>query len=227
LFGEWERGRRPGTSSSNPSTGDRCKNRPAERAVRHKDFSTAVMGVFHCARLLLQRYIAQSINHRSLYAFLFFVWRTLICAKYFRILRNFLKFISSGWVCQGIEWYKLRIYGDLWEDTGTVGLSLKINQAIDSCFRSPWVQFTDIGGVCMPFLNPNFTLVPSDHLLLDCAPNLGPLISCWRINYFENCWYESVRILEVLKLLFQQFLNLSSSQRDMSGPILETLSNNR
>ncbi len=31
----------------------------------------------------------------------------------------------------------------------------------------------------------------------------------------------------VLKLLFQQFLNLSSSQRDMSGPILGALSNNR
>jgi hypothetical protein len=27
-------------------------------------------------------------------------------------------------------------------------------------------------------------------------------------------------ILEVLKLLFQLFLDLSSSQRDMSGPIL-------
>ncbi len=36
-----------------------------------------------------------------------------------------------------------------------------------------------------------------------------------------------VKILEVLKLLFQQFLNLSISQRDMSGPILEDLSNNR
>ncbi len=49
--------------------------------------------------------------------------------------------------------------------------------------------------------------VPSDHLLLDSAFNLGPL--------------------KVLKLLFQQFLNLSSSQRDMSGPILGDLSNNR
>ncbi len=69
--------------------------------------------------------------------------------------------------------------------------------------------------------------VPSDHLLLDSAPNLGPLISRWETNKFENCWYESVRILEVLKLLFQQFLNLSNSQRDMSCPILGALSNNR
>jgi hypothetical protein len=65
------------------------------------------------------------------------------------------------------------------------------------------------------------------HLLLDSVPNLGPLISCWEINKFENCWYKSVRILEVLSLLFQQSLNLSSSQRDMSRPILGALSKNR
>ncbi len=59
------------------------------------------------------------------------------------------------------------------------------------------------------------------------CPNLGPRISRWEINKFENCWYKSVRIFEALKLLFQQFLNLSSSQRDISGPILGTLSNNR
>jgi hypothetical protein len=62
---------------------------------------------------------------------------------------------------------------------------------------------------------------------LNSAPNLGPLISRCDINKFENCWYKSVRIFEVLKLLFQQFLNLSSSQRDISGPILGDLSNNR
>ncbi len=50
--------------------------------------------------------------------------------------------------------------------------------------------------------------------------------SRWEINKFENCWYKSVKILEVLKLLFQQFLNLSSSQLDMSGPILGDLSKN-
>jgi hypothetical protein len=69
--------------------------------------------------------------------------------------------------------------------------------------------------------------LPYDHLLLDSVPNLGPLISCWEIKQFENCWYKSVRILEVLKLLFQQFLNWSSSQWDVSGPILGDLSNNR
>jgi hypothetical protein len=69
--------------------------------------------------------------------------------------------------------------------------------------------------------------IPPDHQSLDSAPNLGPLISCWEINNFKNCWYKSVRILEVLKLLFQQFLHFSCSQQDMSGPILGTLSNNR
>jgi hypothetical protein len=44
---------------------------------------------------------------------------------------------------------------------------------------------------------------PPDHLLLDRAPNLGPLVSRYNTNKFENCWYESVRILEVLKPLFR------------------------
>jgi hypothetical protein len=65
-----------------------------------------------------------------------------------------------------------------------------------------------------------------DHLLLNSAPNLGPLISRWKINKFENCSYKSVRILEVLKLLLQQFLSLSSSQRDVGGPILGDLMSN-
>ncbi len=47
--------------------------------------------------------------------------------------------------------------------------------------------------------------IPPDHLLLDSATNLGPLISRWEINKLKNCWYKSVMILEVLnKLLFQQ-----------------------
>jgi hypothetical protein len=55
------------------------------------------------------------------------------------------------------------------------------------------------------------TLGTPNHLLLDSAPNLGPLLSRWEINKFSNWWYKSVRILVVLRLLFQQFLNLSSS----------------
>ncbi len=69
--------------------------------------------------------------------------------------------------------------------------------------------------------------LPPNHLWLDSAPNLGPLISRWEINKFENCWYKSVGIIEVLKILFHQFLNLSSSRRDMSGQILGGVSSNR
>ncbi len=29
----------------------------------------------------------------------------------------------------------------------------------------------------------------TDYLLLDSAPNFGPLISRWKINKFENCWF--------------------------------------
>jgi hypothetical protein len=29
--------------------------------------------------------------------------------------------------------------------------------------------------------------LPSDHLLLDRSPNLGPLISRWELEKFENC----------------------------------------
>ncbi len=30
-------------------------------------------------------------------------------------------------------------------------------------------------------------MLPPGHALLDSAPNLGPLISRWEINKFENC----------------------------------------
>ncbi len=69
-------------------------------------------------------------------------------------------------------------------------------------------------------------IYPRSPIIGQCF-NLVPLISRWEINKFENCWYNSVRISEVLKLLFRQFLNLSSFQGDMSGPILGNLSNSR
>jgi hypothetical protein len=55
---------------------------------------------------------------------------------------------------------------------------------------------------------------PRSPLLLDSAPNLGPLISRWEINKFENCWYKIVRILEVLKLLFQQIFLICQVPND-------------
>jgi hypothetical protein len=66
-----------------------------------------------------------------------------------------------------------------------------------------------------------------DHLLLDSAPNLGPLISRWELGKFKNCWNKSFRTSEILTLLYQQFSNLLISQTDMSGPRLGALSNNR
>ncbi len=43
-------------------------------------------------------------------------------------------------------------------------------------------------------------LASPDHLFLDSAYSLGPLISYWEIDKFENISYKSDRILEVLKL---------------------------
>ncbi len=69
--------------------------------------------------------------------------------------------------------------------------------------------------------------VPPDHLLLDSAPNIGPLISRWELDKFKNYWNKSFRTCKILTLLYQQFSNLLISQRDMSGPRLGSLSKNR
>ncbi len=96
----------------------------------------------------------------------------------------------------------------------------------------------------------------ADHLLLDSVPNigpiisrweldkfrnfwhksfrtskiltlLGPLISCWELDKSKNCWNKSFRSSKILTLLYNKFSNSLISQRDMSGPRLGTLSNNR
>ncbi len=69
--------------------------------------------------------------------------------------------------------------------------------------------------------------IPPDHLLLDRSPNIGPLISRWELDKFQNCWNKSLRTSNIRTLLHQQFLILLISQRDMSGPRLGALSNNR
>ncbi len=83
--------------------------------------------------------------------------------------------------------------------------------------------------MCDVSLEHAASLVPPNHLLLDCDPNLGPLISRWEIYKFESGWYKSARILEALKFFFffQEFLNLPSSKQDMSGPKLGDRSSNR
>jgi hypothetical protein len=112
-----------------------------------------------------------------------------------------------------------------WKHTNERTISIRIENP--SVVRSVIFVNVNITVYLSKFeIAPDTQAVPSDHLLLDSAPNLGPLISRWEINKFENCGYKSVRILEVLKLLFHLFFNFSSSQRDMSGPILGDLSNN-
>jgi hypothetical protein len=72
-----------------------------------------------------------------------------------------------------------------------------------------------------------YYIVPPDHLLLDRSPNIGPLISCWELDKFKNCWNKSFRTSKILTLLYQKFSNLLISQQAMSGPRLGALSNNR
>ncbi len=79
-------------------------------------------------------------------------------------------------------------------------------------------QYEDI-----PFLE----WVPHGHLLLDSAPNNGPLISCLELDKFQNCWNKGFRTSKILTILYQQFCKLLNSQRDMSSPRLGALSNNR
>ncbi len=86
------------------------------------------------------------------------------------------------------------------------------------CWRSSHCQERETGKQAC-FNHPPITYYWTVPLILDHA--------YWETNEFENCWYKSVRILKVLKLLLQQFLNFSSFQQDMSGPILGTLSNKR
>ncbi len=66
-----------------------------------------------------------------------------------------------------------------------------------------------------------------DHLLLDNAPNIGPLISRWDFDKFRNCWNKTRLTSKTLTLLYQQFSNLLISQQDLSGRRLRALSNNR
>jgi hypothetical protein len=69
--------------------------------------------------------------------------------------------------------------------------------------------------------------VPPDHLFLDSVPNIGPLIPHWELDILKNCRNKSFRTFKILTLLYQQFSNWLISQRDMSGPRLGALSNNK
>ncbi len=66
-----------------------------------------------------------------------------------------------------------------------------------------------------------------DHLLLDRSPTFGPLVYRWELDKFKTCCNKSFTNSKILTLLYQQFSNSLISQRDMSGPRLGALSNNR
>ncbi len=91
------------------------------------------------------------------------------------------------------------------------------------CSQIHAVAVSKLWSVKCQFSTPN-------HLLLDSAPTIVPLIFRWELDKkFKNCWsksFRSFRTSKILTLLYQQFLNLLISQRDMSGPRLGELSNN-
>jgi hypothetical protein len=65
--------------------------------------------------------------------------------------------------------------------------------------------------------------VPHDYLLLDSAPNIGPLISRWELDEFKNSWNNSFRTFKIQKLLYQQLSNLFISQRYEWSKIRDTV----
>ncbi len=69
--------------------------------------------------------------------------------------------------------------------------------------------------------------LPPDPPVLDRSPNNEPLISRWELDKFKNCWNKIFRTSKILTLLHQQFSNFLISQRNMGGPRLGALSNNR
>jgi hypothetical protein len=94
-------------------------------------------------------------------------------------------------------------------------------RSISSC------SFSKHGSSCAVTSSRRNVILPPDHLLLDRSPNIGPLKSRWELGKFKNCWNKIFRTSKILTLLYQQFSNLLIFQRDMSGPRLGALSNNR
>jgi hypothetical protein len=69
-------------------------------------------------------------------------------------------------------------------------------------------------------------MVPHDHLLLDSALNLGPLISCWEINKLKKLLIQKCQDFRGSKAFVSAIFEFVKFQ-DMSGPILGNLCNNR
>ncbi len=73
----------------------------------------------------------------------------------------------------------------------------------------------------------NGQYIPPNLQLLDRSPNIGPLISAWELEKFENCWNKRFWTSKILKLLYQLFSSLLICQRDIRGQRLGAMSNNR
>jgi hypothetical protein len=73
--------------------------------------------------------------------------------------------------------------------------SLLLHCAMEMCALVEYLESQFLYEVRAPGLRANNmdvgttlrALLPHDHLLLDSALNLGPLVSRWEINKFENC----------------------------------------
>ncbi len=87
-------------------------------------------------------------------------------------------------------------------------------------------QISTISQIFYNLLKKTYFRTTPDHLLLDRSPNIGPLISRWKLDTFKNWCNKSFRTSKILTLLYQQLSNLLISQRwYMSGPRLGALSN--
>jgi hypothetical protein len=71
-----------------------------------------------------------------------------------------------------------------WAENPLMGSAWRKKQKIQQLLADSWTNFE----YCSDH-HPTIT-----YILSDSAPNLGPLISRWEINKFENCRYRSVRI---------------------------------
>ncbi len=116
-----------------------------------------------------------------------------------------------------------------WKKTAVfIGFDLRAS-VVDSSQQqaTQFVSASAPGRAAGQLLSVCHNKLPHDHLLLDSAPVFGPLILRWELDKSESCWNKSFRTSKILTLLYQQVSNLLSSQRDISGPRLGALSNDR
>ncbi len=127
--------------------------------------------------------------------------------------------LVKKWSCvaESCPWSRWSPWRSFWSRRRTTNTLVATEEAAANC----WRRRTPTN------LSALLVALPPDHLLLDRSPNVGPLISRWKIDKFKNFWNKSFRTFKILTLLYKQFSNLLISQGDMSGPRLGALSNNR